>query len=102
VDPPTRHDGGEYSYVFEHFSEVWTKLRAWRLEHERVVLLDADMLVVRDMDALMAMPLPDGGIAACHTCRCNPERNPAYPVNWVPERCWFSNWAGTRALPADF
>ncbi len=101
VDPPAG-SGGEHAYIFEHFSEVWTKLRAWCLDHERVVLLDADMLVVDDLDALMTMPLPDGGIAACHTCRCNPEHNPAYPADWVPERCWFSYWTGTRELPADF
>lgn len=101
VDPPESTDG-EHSYVFEHFSEVWTKLRAWCLDHERVVLLDADMLVVDDMDSLMTMPLPDGGIAACHTCRCNPEHNDAYPADWVPERCWFSYWTGTRELPDDF
>jgi alpha-N-acetylglucosamine transferase len=101
VDPPDA-TGGEHSYVFEHFSEVWTKLRAWCLDHERVVLLDADMLVVGAMDALMTMPLPDGGIAACHTCRCNPEHNDSYPADWVPERCWFTYWSGTRELPADF
>ena len=58
---------------------MWTKLRAWCLDHDRVVLLDADMLVVGEMDALMTMPLPDGGIAACHTCRCNPEGNGDLP-----------------------
>jgi alpha-N-acetylglucosamine transferase len=101
VDPPGGADGG-HSYVFEQFSEVWTKLRAWCLDYERVVLLDADMLVVGDMDGLMTMPLPDGGVAACHTCRCNPEGNEAYPAEWVPERCWFSYWTGTRELPSDF
>ncbi len=101
VDPPASV-AGEHAYVFEHFTEVWTKLRAWCLDHERVVLLDADMLVVGEMDALMDMPLPDGGVAACHTCRCNPEKNDAYPADWVPERCWFTYWAGARELPADF
>jgi alpha-N-acetylglucosamine transferase len=101
VDPPASTDGA-HSYVFEQFSEVWTKLRAWCLDYLRVVLLDADMLVVGDMDPLMTMPLPDGGIAACHTCRCNPEHNDDYPADWVPERCWFSYWTGTRELPANF
>ena len=31
-----------------------------------------------------------------------PNAPAAYPADWVPARCWFTYWSGTRELPADF
>ncbi|QGU87945.1 glycosyltransferase family 8 protein [Erwinia sorbitola] len=79
------------SYANARFSEVWTKLAAWTLtEFERVAFLDADMLVTQNMDELFSLPLADGNIAACHACRCNPNRIASYPPDWVPENCFYS------------
>ncbi|MHA3702189.1 glycosyltransferase family 8 protein [Jatrophihabitans sp. YIM 134969] len=78
-------------YANARFAEVWTKLAVWRLvEYDRVVFLDADMLVVRGMDELFTLELPTGGIAACHACRCNPNRIPSYPADWVPANCFYT------------
>ena len=70
---------------------MWTKLAAWRLtEFERVVFLDADMLVTKNMDELFSLSLPADEIAACHACRCNPNRIASYPVSWNPRNCFYS------------
>lgn len=90
-------DGSPGHYAAPRFADVWTKLAAWSLtEHERLVVLDADMLVVRGMDELFDVDLPDGGIAACHACRCNPRRISSYPAGWTPEVCAYSHGRGVR------
>lgn len=92
-------------YANARFSEVWTKLAAWRwTEFERLAFLDADMLVVKDMDEVFDAPLPAGWIAACHACRCNPYRIPAYPPDWVPANCYYSYLTrqGVKPLPDNF
>lgn len=73
------------------FRETWTKLVVFALEeYERIVLLDGDMLVRRNMDELMELRL-DGRVmagrgqrvfAASHACACNPLRKPHYPPDW--------------------
>ncbi|KAI0702509.1 nucleotide-diphospho-sugar transferase [Cytidiella melzeri] len=73
------------------FAETWTKLRAFGLtQYDRVVLLDSDMLIKRNMDELMDLELPSGWIAASHACACNPRKLPHYPKDWVPENCAFT------------
>lgn len=103
---PIRPDGGlPDSYANARFAEVWTKLAAWRLtEFERVVFLDADMLVTQNMDELFTLPLADGEIAACHACRCNPNQIASYPASWTPENCFYTHCRGlehTRSEGAD-
>lgn len=79
------------SYANARFSEVWTKLAAWTLtEFEQVAFLDADMLVIQNMDELFDLPLAAGSLAACHACRCNPNKIASYPADWVPENCFYS------------
>ncbi|WP_456309337.1 glycosyltransferase family 8 protein [Serratia proteamaculans] len=79
------------SYANARFSEVWTKLAAWTLtEFEQVAFLDADMLVIQNMDELFHLPLAAGSLAACHACRCNPNKIASYPADWVPENCFYS------------
>ena len=56
---------------------MWTKLAAWRLtEFERVVFLDADMLVVQNMDELFALDLAAG----------HHRRLPRVPLQPQPDR----------------
>lgn len=85
----------EAHYANARFVEVWSKLGAWGLtEFDRLVVLDADMLVVAPMDELFDVELPDGGIAACHACRCNPNRIASYPASWKPENCFYTHCRG--------
>ncbi|MPY09213.1 glycosyltransferase family 8 protein [Arthrobacter bussei] len=93
---PLRPAGGSAdSYANARFAEVWTKLAVWGLtEFERVVFLDADMLVTRTMDELFSLDLVDGAIAACHACRCNPNRIASYPPSWTPETCFYTHCRG--------
>ncbi|KAK4508564.1 hypothetical protein PRZ48_002303 [Zasmidium cellare] len=81
------------------FYDCWSKLTPFSLtEYERVVQLDSDMLVLKNMDELMDIPL-DGAdqagkgqrvFAASHACVCNPLKKPHYPKNWIPENCAFT------------
>ncbi|WP_375486868.1 glycosyltransferase family 8 protein [uncultured Jatrophihabitans sp.] len=100
VEPlrPVSDDGKGYANA--RFAEVWTKLRAWDLtDLERVVVLDADMLVVAPMDELFDLDLGPGAIAACHACRCNPNRIASYPADWTPESCAYTYLAAGAGLP---
>ena len=84
-------------YANARFAEVWTKLAAWGLtEFDRVVALDADMLVTQNMDELFDLELAPGTIAACHACRCNPNRIASYPASWVPENCFYTYCRGVE------
>ena len=97
VHPLRPSAGLAVSYANARFAEVWTKLEAWRLtDHERVVVLDADMLVRQNMDELFAVDLAPGTIAACHACRCNPGAIPSYPASWTPAHCFYTYCRGAE------
>ncbi|PWZ03700.1 galactinol synthase [Testicularia cyperi] len=85
------------SLAYARFNEVWTKLRAFDLdEYDRVVLVDSDMLVRRNMDELFSLSSvfdrTDGktAMAASWACTCNPNRIPTYPAEWIPANCGFT------------
>lgn len=77
-------------------------------QYARIALLDADMLVRRNMDELLdadALPLDPSDennnsnnndnnngrlFAAGHACLCNPRRLPSYPADWTPAACPFT------------
>jgi alpha-N-acetylglucosamine transferase len=70
-------------YKFERFAETWTKLRVWeQTDYDRLVLMDADMLPLQNMDELMTIPLTTDVVAACHACTCNPQKISHYPSSW--------------------
>ncbi|MCX8956366.1 glycosyltransferase family 8 protein [Erwinia psidii] len=97
VTPLLKDTNKQTRYANERFAEVWSKLAVWQLtEFERVVFLDADMLVTRNMDELFDLQLPNGWIAACHACRCNPGKIASYPKSWRPENCFYSYCKGVE------
>ncbi|EXK90505.1 hypothetical protein FOQG_06762 [Fusarium oxysporum f. sp. raphani 54005] len=99
---PTK--GKDYSND-PRFYDCWSKLAPFSLtEYERVVQLDSDMLVLRNMDELMDLELDPPSIAetgdktvskrvfaAGHACVCNPLKKPHYPKDWIPENCAFTS-----------
>lgn len=60
------------------------------VQYERIVLLDADMLVIKNMDELMELELDEVGdesganrvFAASYACLCNPLKRAHYPEDW--------------------
>lgn len=101
VEPLMPDAGLEQHYASAQFGEVWSKLRAWELTGcERVVFLDADMLVLRNMDELFTLDLGDHALAACHACRCNPNGIKSYPASWQPENCHYTWQERGEAAPA--
>ncbi|KAF7339366.1 hypothetical protein MSAN_02150500 [Mycena sanguinolenta] len=92
----------------KRFHDTWTKLRQaisvadgvfWLIEFDRVVLLDSDMVVKKNIDDLMTMELPKGGIAAVHVCACNPRKFAHYPPDWIPENCAHTAVSGPTEPP---
>ncbi|KAF7436373.1 hypothetical protein PC9H_003206 [Pleurotus ostreatus] len=82
-------EGVDSPFKFDpRFADTWTKLRVYDLrDYERVVLLDSDMIVMRNMDELMEIELPKDWVAAAHACACNPRKFAHYPKDWIPENC---------------
>lgn len=73
------------------FYDCWSKLVPFSMtQYERIVQLDSDMLVLRNMDELMDLELDppamegtgDRVFAASHACVCNALKKPHYPKNW--------------------
>ena len=73
------------------FYDCWSKLTPFSLvEYERVVQLDSDMVVLKNMDELMDVELDPPGndglgrrvFAASPACVCNPRKIPHYPKDW--------------------
>jgi alpha-N-acetylglucosamine transferase len=93
------------------FYDCWSKLTPFSLtQFDRVVQLDADMLVLKNMDELMELeldpplewpsspPAGDSGtrvFAASHACVCNPLKKAHYPSDWIPSNCAFTTQHNT-------
>jgi lipopolysaccharide biosynthesis glycosyltransferase len=81
-------------YMFERFSQVWNKLRSWQLvEYDLLCWLDADMLVLRNMDELFSLLKDDQVFAASHACICNTAKHD-YPSWWNPGNCFYNSTPG--------
>ncbi|KAI5799897.1 nucleotide-diphospho-sugar transferase, partial [Geopyxis carbonaria] len=86
--------------VAERFEDTWTKLGVFGLdEYKKAVLLDGDMMLVRNMDDLFTIPLPGPDwIAANHACVCNLERSEWAPEDWREENCAYTPLSHPSAL----
>lgn len=82
------------------FYDCWSKLAPFSLtEYERVVQMDSDMLVLKNMDELMDIELDEAErngegprvFAASHACACNPLQKSHYPEEWIQENCAFTS-----------
>jgi inositol 3-alpha-galactosyltransferase len=85
--------------IAERFADTWTKLRVfelWKFGCEKLVFLDADMLVRKNMDELFDVNLERDWIAANHVCVCNLDHDAWAPKSWMRENC-----AYTKLLPGD-
>lgn len=112
VDSLTPSSGSRDFSADPRFVDTFTKLTTFSLsEYERIVQLDSDMLVLRNMDELMDIPLDAPSLsetgneetskrvfAASHVCSCNPLKKPQYPATWVPENCAFTAQASDPDL----
>jgi len=75
-----------------------------RIYHDgpkRLVLLDADMLVKKNMDEVMEWPLEEGWIACTHACACNPRKLAHYPADWIPGNCAYTNKIHPAPITSD-
>ena len=80
---PTLKPVTSYSVTESRFNETWSKINIYGLDQfDRIAVLDGDMLVLKNMDELLEVPIPDDGLAACHACVCNPRRLSYYPPSW--------------------
>jgi inositol 3-alpha-galactosyltransferase len=72
------------------FEDTWTKLHIFELYKygcEKLVFLDADMLVRFNIDELFSFDLPNNRIAANHVCCCNLDHNPWARSDWNENNC---------------
>lgn len=87
---PTRHK--DYSND-PRFYDCWSKLQPFGLtQFDRVVQLDSDMIVIKNMDELFELDLKGNAFAAGWACVCNPMNFEHYPKDWVQQNCTFTNW----------
>jgi len=107
-----------YSVTESRFNETWSKINIYGLDQfDRIAVLDGDMLVLKNMDELLEVHIPDDGLAACHACVCNPRRLSHYPQSWyrfvlsqadrrVPRACAYTYQSYPTSvqegMPVDF
>lgn len=90
----------EVSLIAARFADTWTKLQVFSLiEYDRMVFLDADMLVLRNMDELFEYEVPGKDwIVANHACVCNLDKDSWAPEEWVKENCAYTGLVHPSAL----
>nr|ODN89119.1 galactinol synthase [Cryptococcus depauperatus CBS 7841] len=89
---PSQHPGFDPAFV--RLNDTWTKLQVFGLtEYEKVILIDADMIFLKEMDELFDLELPGKDwIGAVPACVCNPLGWAHYPRDWqvIPANCSLS------------
>ena len=102
LSPPSHNTPA--SFIASRFEDTWTKLRVFELHkhgYDKLVFLDADMLVLRNMDELFEVNLPGRDwIAANHACVCNLDSDSWAPKDWTKENCAYTGLKpGQAATP---
>ncbi|ODN84328.1 hypothetical protein L202_00302 [Cryptococcus amylolentus CBS 6039] len=107
LSPSTSQHAG-FNPDMARLNDAWTKLQVFGLvEYDKVILIDADMIFLKDMDELFDLELPGRDwIGAAPACVCNPLNLEHYPKDWqvqpaslytiltllrVPENCSLSH-----------
>ncbi|KAL3427046.1 glycosyl transferase family 8 [Phlyctema vagabunda] len=99
VEPLMPISKDEMTLIASRFEDTWTKLRVFEMiAWDRLIFLDADMLVLRNMDELFDMQLPPGGLAANHACVCNLDRDQWADPDWTEQNCAFTGSVHPAAL----
>src|SRR3954451_23131301 len=76
------------NYAFPHLIDSWIKLAMWNFEeYTRLVWLDADRFVLRNMDELFDTPIAANTIAAASQCLCNALRFKNFPSYFQVAHC---------------
>ncbi|KAE8441185.1 hypothetical protein EG329_005785 [Mollisiaceae sp. DMI_Dod_QoI] len=92
LSPPPKNTPS--SLIATRFEDTWTKLRVFQLHrhgYQKLVFLDADMLVMRNMDELFDYELPGRDwIAANHACVCNLDSDSWAPEDWTKKNCAYA------------
>lgn len=65
-----------------HSSCVTLQIKISYSDAQRVILLDSDQVILKNIDDMMDMDLPEGFIAASHACTCNPRKLAHYSKDW--------------------
>ena len=92
LHPPSTPENGNGKSAASRFADTWTKLRVFELvSYDRVVFLDADVVVFHTIDALFNVNLPSSSwIAATPACICNLDLDSWAPEEWKPEGCAYT------------
>ncbi|MCJ1361419.1 hypothetical protein MMC16_000519 [Acarospora aff. strigata] len=91
---------GNVTLIAARFEDTWTKLRVFELiSFDKIVFLDADMMICRNMDSLFDFTLPGRDwLAANHACVCNLDKDPWAPADWCAENCAYAPMGHPDAL----
>jgi inositol 3-alpha-galactosyltransferase len=88
--------------IAARFADTWTKLRVFELfQYSRLVVLDADMMLFRNMDELFDIKLPGkrgDSIAASHACVCNKDNDKWAPSDWRQDMCAYTGLVHPECL----
>ncbi|WVQ97137.1 hypothetical protein IAU59_004247 [Kwoniella sp. CBS 9459] len=88
---PSQGQHGGFDPSFSRFDDTWTKLQVFGLDQfETLIMIDSDMIFLKDMDELFDLELPGKDwIAAAPACVCNPLKLAHYPKDWIPANCQY-------------
>lgn len=86
------HPTSAANIAYERYSETWQKLRAFEMVDvcDRCVFMDADIIVIRNMDELFDSDA-SVNFAAVQTCTCNLRQIPTFPAWWKRENCFYTD-----------
>lgn len=89
---PIKPNSDDIDLVDKRFIDTWSKLYFFKLtQFDRIVQLDSDMLIRKNLDELMTLDLNGNKFGSTHACVCNPNKFDHYPKTWIRENCSFTD-----------